>query len=220
MIHAYDEQYLPDAMNNLGEMMDYAVNTCNYEINEFFEMFLVSGLAVQFAKGTPKIVSGLSGVELAMEAVRKSGFDRELPDAGTEYDRSAEYWCGWILAFYQWYTGVSFRDISQIVSMTEIRKMYPTLHEASELKFVDTVNAIARRKKLPTKLRVLRNICGYSQKELAEKSGISLRTLQEYDNHAMDINRATGSTLNSLAKVLGCQVEDLLEYNYEEVKEE
>ena len=28
MTHAYDEQYLSDAMNNLGEMMDYAVNTC------------------------------------------------------------------------------------------------------------------------------------------------------------------------------------------------
>ena len=73
--------------------------------------------------------------------------------------------------------------------------MYPTLHEASELKFVDTVNGIARRKKLPTKL-------------------------QEYDNRAMDINRATGGTLTALSKVLGCQVEDLLEYNYAEVTEE
>lgn len=35
MTHAYDEQYLSDAMNNLGEMMDYAVNTCHFEINEF-----------------------------------------------------------------------------------------------------------------------------------------------------------------------------------------
>lgn len=153
MTHAYDEQYLSDAMNNLGEMMDYAVNTCHFEINEFFDMFLVSDLAEQFAKGTPRVVSGMSGVELAMEVVRKSGAaGAELPDAEAEYDRSPEYWCGWIVAFYQWYTGVSFREISQIVSMTEIRKMYPTLHEASELKFVDTVNAIARRKKLPTKL--------------------------------------------------------------------
>lgn len=146
MTHAYDEQYLSDAMNNLGEMMDYAVNTCHFEINEFFDMFLVSGLAVQFAKGVPKIVSGMSGTELAMEVVRKSGADMELPDAESEYDRSPEYWCGWIVAFYQWYTGVSFRELSQIVSMTEIRKMYPPLHEASELKFVDTINSIARRK--------------------------------------------------------------------------
>ena len=162
----------------------------------------------------------MSGVELAMEVVRKSGADMELPDAEAEYDRSPEYWCGWIVAFYQWYTGISFREISQIVSMTEIRKMYPTLHEASELKFVDTVNAIARRKKLPAKLRMLRKACGYSQKELAEKSGVNLRTLQEYDSRAMDINRATGGTLTALSKVLGCQVEDLLEYDYAEVTEE
>ena len=163
----------------------------------------------------------MSGVELAMEIVRKSGAaDADLPDAEAEYDRSPEYWCGWIVAFYQWYTGVSFREMSQIVSMTEIRKMYPTLHEASELKFVDTVNGIARRKKLPTKLRMLRKACGYSQKELAERSGVNLRTLQEYDNRAMDINRATGGTLTALSKVLGCQVEDLLEYNYAEVTEE
>ena len=144
MTHAYDEQYLSDAMNNLGEMMDYAVNTCHFEINEFFDMFLVSDLAEQFAKGTPRVVSGMSGVELAMEVVRKSGADMELPEAEAEYDRSPEYWCGWIVAFYQWYTGVSFREISQIVSMTEIRKMYPTLHEASELKFVDTAKDAAK----------------------------------------------------------------------------
>ena len=71
-----------------------------------------------------------------------------------------------------------------------------------------------------TKLRMLRNACGYSQKELAEKSGVNLRTLQEYDSRAMDINRATGGTLNALSRVLGCQVEDLLEYDYAELTEE
>ena len=66
----------------------------------------------------------------------------------------------------------------------------------------------------------LRKEKGYTQKELAERSGVNLRTLQEYDNRAMDINRATGGTLTALSKVLGCQVEDLLEYNYAEVTEE
>ena len=50
--------------------------------------------------------------------------------------------------------------------------------------------------------------------------GVNLRTLQEYDNRAMDINRATGGTLTALSKVLGCQMEDLLEYDYAEVTEE
>ena len=220
MTPAYAELYLNDAMRAMGEMLDYAVHDCGCDGDLFFTQFLASGVAEQFERGNPKFVGGMSGVELAMEVVRKSGADMELPDAEAEYDRSPEYWCGWIVAFYQWYTGVSFREMSQIVFMTEIRKMYPTLHEASELKFVDTVNGIARRKKLPTKLRMLRKACGYSQKELAERSGVNLRTLQEYDNRAMDINRATGGTLTALSKVLGCQVEDLLEYNYAEVTEE
>ena len=48
---------------------------------------------------------------------------------------------------------------------------------------------------------------------------MNLRTLQEYDSRAMDINRATGGTLLALSKALGCQVEDLLEYDYAEVIE-
>ena len=220
MIRAYDKVYLDKARTALGRMLDFAVYDLKYDIAEFFNLFIKSGVAKRFETGDFAVIVGMSGVELAMEVVRKSGADMDLPDAEAEYDRSPEYWCGWIVAFYQWYTGVSFREMSQIVSMTEIRKMYPTLHEASELKFVDTVNAIARRKKLPTKLRMLRKACGYSQKELAERSGVNLRTLQEYDNRAMDINRATGGTLTALSKVLGCQVEDLLEYNYAEVTEE
>lgn len=37
--------------------------------------------------------------------------------------------------------------------MEDILKLYPTLHEASEEKFVDTLNSIILRQKLPTKLQ-------------------------------------------------------------------
>ena len=37
MMHAYNELYLNDAMNNLGNMMEYAVYDCGYEPQEFFE---------------------------------------------------------------------------------------------------------------------------------------------------------------------------------------
>ena len=70
------------------------------------------------------------------------------------------------------------------------------------------------------KLAELRKRRGITQKELAEKSGVNLRTLQEYDNRAMDINRATGGTLTALSRALGCQMEDLLEYDYAAVTEE
>ena len=41
MIHAYSNEYLDDAMRNLGEALDYAVNSCNMAADAFIELFFV-----------------------------------------------------------------------------------------------------------------------------------------------------------------------------------
>ena len=48
MIHAYSEDYLNNAQKILGDMMDYAVNTYEFSPNQFYEMFLVSDVSMQF----------------------------------------------------------------------------------------------------------------------------------------------------------------------------
>ena len=116
MMHAYDEQYLDDAMRNLGEAADYAVNACKMSLQKFFDLFVATGFATQFGDGVPKFVSGLSGTELVHEIIIKSGIEHNLPDVRTEYDCSPEYWCGWIVTYYQWYTGRTFKDIFQNIS--------------------------------------------------------------------------------------------------------
>lgn len=95
--------------------------------------------------------------------------------------------------------------------MSEIYKLYPTLHEAAEEKFVDVANAILERQNLPTKLQTVRKSVRLSQKELSEKSGVTLRMIQQYEQRAKDINKATASNLFALARALGCRAEDLLE---------
>ena len=220
MIHAYDNQYLDDAMKCLGEAMDYAANSCQMNMDSFLELFIGTGYAEQFAAGVPKYVSGVSGTELAMDVLTKSGSSMDFPQPQIDYDYSQQYWCGWILAYYQWYTGRSFKEIQKHISMQDIEKLYPTLHEASEKKFVDTVNRIIRKKNPPTRLQAQRKISGYSQRELAEKVGVNLRTLQQYEIRAKDINQAAGVTLLALAKVLGCRVEDLLEYDNSEIEDD
>lgn len=211
MMRAYDKQYLDDAMRNLGEAADYATNACKIRLDKFFELFIATGFAAQFGNGVPKIVSGLSGTELVHEIILKAGIKQELPEAQTEYDCSPEYWCGWIIAYYQWHTGRTFKNIFQNISAKEIEKLYTTLHEAAEEKFVDVVNSIIERKTTTTKLQKLRKNIGYSQRELAEKSGVNLRTLQQYELKAKDINKAATITLLALSKTLGCKIEDLLE---------
>lgn len=219
MIHAYDNQYLDDAMKCLGEAMDYVANSCKIQMDSFLELFIGTGYAEQFALGVPKIVSGVSGTELVINVLSKSGIDIDFPEAQIEYDYSPEYWCGWILAYYQWYTGRSFKEIRKHISMQEIERLYSTLHEASENKFVDTVNRMIRKRNPPTRLQAQRKISGYSQRGLAEKVGVNLRTLQQYEIRAKDINKAAGATLLSLAKALGCRVEDLLEYDNSEIED-
>lgn len=219
MIHAYDEQYLNDAMSNLGEAMDYAVHGCHLTMDRFFEFFITSGFAEQFGAGVPNIVSGTSGTELVYKVIESAGIDTTTPDVPPEYDCSMEYWCGWVLAYYQWYTGRTFKNIRNYITMQKVAELYPALHEAAEEKFVDTVNHIIWKHKAPTRLQSQRKISGYSQRELAEKSGVSLRSIQQYEQRGKDINKASISNLLALAKTLGCQVEDIVEYEIRDIEE-
>ncbi|WP_090527236.1 helix-turn-helix domain-containing protein [Pseudobutyrivibrio sp. UC1225] len=54
-----------------------------------------------------------------------------------------------------------------------------------------------------------RKLYGLSQSELAREAGINLRTLQQYEIGAKDINKAAAATVLSLSKVLKCRPEDL-----------
>ena len=211
MMYAYDEIYLNDAMRNLGEAFDYSATVLNISMDDFLDMFIISGIAEQFADGVPKFVSGLSGTELVWEVLSRINRNVDFPAPQTEYNYSPEYWCGWILAYYQWKTKKSFKEIKKYLPMSEIYKLYPTLHEASEEKFIDVANSILKRKNLPTKLQTVRKAVGLTQKELSEKSGVTLRMIQQYEQRAKDINKAAASNLFVLAQVLGCKAEDLLE---------
>lgn len=209
-MNAYDERYLDDAMKNLGEAFDYAINRCEKEPDEFSGLFVASGTADYFGKGNPKYVAGKSGTELAMDIIISTGEDIDLPEVQIEYDYSAEYWAGWALAYYQWKTGRTFRDIFQNISFKELLRLYPTLHEASEDKFVDTLENMIARKNSTTKLQKQRKKYGYSQRELAEKTGVNLRTLQQYELGTKDIRKASAGAVLALANALGCGIEDIM----------
>lgn len=62
-----------------------------------------------------------------------------------------------------------------------------------------------------TKLRVLRVQRGFSQAQLAEKSGVPMRTLQKYENNITPINGAKLSTICQLCSALDCKITDILE---------
>ena len=211
MIKGYDSNLLYNAMNNLGEAFDYAKNVCNLDMDKFIEMFISSNYAKMFENGNPSVIAGISGTELALNVFQKCGYKTEIAQPQNKFDYSPEYWCGWILAYYQWNVGLSFKYIHSQITMQEILNLYPTLHEANENKFVCIVNKKIKNKVKTTRLQQLRKLCGLSQKELAKNSGVNLRTLQQYELGTKDINKASAYSVYALAKTLNCNVEDLLE---------
>ena len=211
MIQGYNKLYLKDAMNNLGEAVDYAVNYCGISINKFFELFISSGLSYEFENGNPKYIAGISGMELVIKIAEKTGLNIDFKDKPADYSLSGQYWCGWVTAYYQWITGYSFKKIFGFITAEEIEKLYPVLHEACEDKFVEVLNKIIKKKKTLTNLKYYRKLYNLSQRELALKAGVNIRTLQEYETGLRDINKASIQTLILLSKTLNCKITDLIE---------
>lgn len=211
---AYDKTYLFNAMEALGEAFDYAENAVGLGIQTFFDLFVSTGIAEAFGSGAPRYVAGMSGIELVLNVCDMAGMNvDQFPRAvHAPLDRSRAYWSGWSLAYFQWKAGRSFANIGQIMRMEEIAELYEPLHEASEDKFVDVLEARIARKAIPTRLKVIREARGMSQAELAEASGVSLRAIQQYEQRRKDIDKAQACSLLHLSRTLGCTMEDLLEY--------
>ena len=101
MIRAYDKVYLDKARTALGRMLDFAVYDLKYDIAEFFDLFIKSGVAKRFETGDFAVIVGMSGVELAYEVLDQSGVKCERIQPNYTASRSEEYWTGWALAYYQ-----------------------------------------------------------------------------------------------------------------------
>lgn len=210
---AYSELYLDDAMQNLGDMVEYAVCDLGYDPDEFFGWFIASGLASQFETGNPKYVTGMSGYELACAVLDATNLQYVVREPSYHVYKGKEYWSGWILAYYQWEKSCRFEDIvNNVLSLSTIFSLY-ILHEADVSKFVETADAIIARTKHSQKssLCQIRKARGFTQQELSDASGVSLRMIQLYEQKQNDINKAQVNVVVRLAKALGCSVEDLME---------
>jgi DNA-binding XRE family transcriptional regulator len=211
-MNAYKKSYLRRSAEAFGNMMEYAVGVCGLDGAVFLQMFITSGLANDFEHGNPKVVAGMSGLELAGHAI-KFATDEAPTEPPSEMVgfRTPVYWAGWALAHYQWRSAKSFQAILRALTWDDIVSLYHPLHEADISKFYAVVEERYKQANPQTNLKRLRKVAGISQSRLAEESGVSLRSIQMYEQRNKDVNKAQAITLARLARVLGCEVEDLME---------
>ena len=208
---AYSELYLNDAQIHLANAVDYAVNTCLYSADQFAGYFVQSGVAKQFELGNPAVISGKSGVELVKEVIALLIPKEKLPEPKFNAERSPEYWAGWVLAYYQWFTAKRFKNIFVRIPLSEVINMYNVFHEMDLTNFVESMEKRYNGVILETKLKTIREARGLSQNELARLSGVKIRSIQLYEQKVNDIDKAQAQTLYKLARTLGCSIEDILE---------
>jgi len=206
MIHAYSNLYLEDAQALIGVMIDVAVNEWHQNITDFYEKFLKSVDSLKIAHGDVSAISGQSGTELAFKVI---GEDMQIPEL--PMNRRPEYWAGWALAYYQWYSGVSFQILNEEVPIEMILEMYNPFHEMDIMHFVDHMNKLRQSKRVESYLKRFRKQMGLTQQELAEVTDIPIKTIQQYEQRQKNINGARTECTVALSKALYCLPEELLE---------
>ena len=211
MIHAYSELYLSDAQILLANAFNYALNIIKMNVEVFSKVFASSKQAKNLEIGNPAIISGKSAEELIREIFSFILSNDNLPENVFFQERTAAYWAGWALAYYQWYTMHSFKDIFTRVPLTEILAMYEIYHEMDLTNFVEDLNKRYNEAFLETNLKRIREARDLSQNQLAHLSGVKVRSIQLYEQKVNDIDKAQVQTLYKISRVLGCEIEDLLE---------
>lgn len=206
MMRAYDSSYLLMAQRSLGRSFDYASVDLGIPLRRYYDCFLATHYADRFCNGDFRVLAGMSGVELARRVLREVGCgQREFPYPSTREARGPQYWAGWALAYYQWSTGFSFTEIDGFVPVEQVLSLYSPYHEMDISRFVARLNELRDQRVPDTELKRRRLTLGLSQRDLAERSGVSARTIQQYEQRRKDINKASFSSVAALADALHCK---------------
>lgn len=213
MIHAYSELYLGEMQGDMGLVFDLAVNILHYDINEFNEIFINSTIAKKIEYGDSSVLAGKSGIEMLYDILDEHGDKyRDIQQEDIDiWSRSPQYWVGWILCYYQWYTAISFLEIYKTVTAKDIEDMYMPYHEMDESQFVDEINRRRSDIRAMTYLKYFRQKAGYTQQQLADLTEVPVKTIRQYEQGQKNINKASAETVIKFSRVLCCQPFDLLE---------
>ena len=209
-IKDYDNHFIEYVMKNMGEAFCFAELYGHLDLDTFMTIFIRSGVANEIETGNPAYTFGISGTELVYKIYERSGIKFKNRTPFNESERLDTYWAGYILAYYQYKTGLTYKYIHEQISIHRIRELYYPLHEASEEKAINVISKLIK-KKYVTRLQQRRKLLNISQRKLAIKARVNIRTLQEYEVGTKSINKASALTVYNLSKVLNCNVKDLLE---------
>lgn len=206
-------------INNLGICMSFACKYLDFQPNEFFKLFSSSNVSIEYAKANPKYIYGMSGIELAYEALIDLGFSpKDIDDY--EIEKDLNYWLGRVIGYMQYINNYSYKYLAEIINLNSLLDHHEELASEglgyiNEYVFTNLVNGDSK-----SRLQSKRKLVDLSQSQLALKANINVRTLQQYEIKNKNINNASVKSVMKLAEAIGCKIDDILEYSLDKEDEE
>ena len=196
----YNEMYL----NRIRELSALIFEICLYDLNmediDFIDKVINSSIINNLSNADVDII-GRSSIELIYELLN-------IKINKNNYLYKDEYWIGFNIAYLSWYYNKSFKEVLSEVNLNEFRKLYITYHEMDERHLKDYLST---RLGVKSKLKEMRLKRRLSQSQLAYLSNVNVRNIKTYEQNENDINKAQVNILLSLARVLNCSIEDILD---------
>ena len=195
----YNEMYL----NRIRELSALIFEICLYDLNmkdiDFIDKVIDSSIINDLSNADVDII-GRSSIELIYELLN-------IKINKNNYLYKDEYWIGFNIAYLSWYYNKSFKEVLSEVNLNEFRKLYITYHEMDGRHLKDYLST---RLGVKSKLKEMRLKRRLSQSQLAYLSNVNVRNIKTYEQNENDINKAQVNILLSLARVLNCSIEDIL----------
>ncbi|MDY4651512.1 MAG: helix-turn-helix transcriptional regulator, partial [Atopobiaceae bacterium] len=156
---------------------------------------------------------GGSAIELVLDVNEDASIDTLLMNEKrlSKQETGRLRWEAELLCRYQWETGLPFPAVFRTLSPERLHALHADHAELSPEELMQKISVSAMQEESATNLARMRRARGLSQTGLAQKSGVSLRSIQQYEQRKKDISHAQARSVLSLAKALGCTMEELLE---------
>lgn len=208
----YIDHYTENAIDNFANALDYVYVDQKKDIKNFIDMFIKCGLAKEYYLLNPVYVLGLSGKELVKKTYELNNIIYKERRIKKTYKKSIAYFVGVISLTYCYRRDIPIEIFFKKVKIDDLFKLYYPLHEADITKIIKILDEYLKKKSETTNLAYYRKILKLTQKELADLSGISVRSISLYEEKEKDISKASYATVEKIARALHTEPKNIIEY--------
>lgn len=201
--------YVREAIELVAEMFEYAKAHMHIDAKDFMIYFIESGVASEIYNNNLIYIFGKSSIEIVKKILDVCHQKYKIYNENKILIAKKEYWLGLIIASYCFLKKISFDELMKYINIDDLLKKFDVLHEASHERAIEDIDEYI--KKNGTKLAKYRQNVGLSQSELSKISGVSLRSIQLYEQRYKDINKANFDNIIKLSKVLKIEPQELYE---------